>query len=106
MKAPEGEPAVLPGGIGFRPDDASPLAAITRTRAPILLFHGDLDAVIPVEASERLHAAAPDHTQLTVIPGEGHLGLSFDPFGKLRPASAGWFDAHLAAALPQAKAAP
>ncbi|HEX6363245.1 MAG TPA: alpha/beta fold hydrolase, partial [Albitalea sp.] len=35
-----------------------PAQAIARVRMPVLLLHGDSDRVVPIEHSERLHAAA------------------------------------------------
>jgi pimeloyl-ACP methyl ester carboxylesterase len=83
------------GIAGFEIDAASPLAAITRTRARVLLIHGDADAITLATSSERLHAAAPDHTELRILRGEGHLDLAFDAFGTLQPVARGWFDEHL-----------
>ncbi|HVT82313.1 MAG TPA: alpha/beta fold hydrolase [Phycisphaerae bacterium] len=80
----------------FDPDDASPLAAIQETRAHVRLFHGDVDMIIPVEASRELAAAAPGRTQLTILRGKGHLAACFDVFGELREESRGWFDRFLA----------
>jgi pimeloyl-ACP methyl ester carboxylesterase len=76
-------------------DDAKPIDAITKIKIPILLIHGDEDTIIPHIASEKLHAAAPDHTQLVTIPGVGHLELCFDPAGKLQDMTHLWFDKHL-----------
>jgi pimeloyl-ACP methyl ester carboxylesterase len=80
----------------FNPDDASPLNAINNTAAPILLFHGNKDAIIPVSNSEKLHAAAPAHTELSIIPNEGHVGACFDFSGDIRPRSTDWFNRYLA----------
>jgi pimeloyl-ACP methyl ester carboxylesterase len=81
---------------GFDPDEASPLAAIGKTGARVLLIHGFDDAITPVEASQKLHAAAPEKSELMLLKGEGHLGLSFDLFGDLHPVAQGWFDRFLA----------
>jgi pimeloyl-ACP methyl ester carboxylesterase len=89
---------------GFDPDAASPLEAIRKTHARILLIHGTQDAITPVEASRKLHAAAPQTSELLVREGDGHLGLSFDLAGVLHPVAKAWFDEHLA--NPQKPAVP
>ena len=81
---------------GFDPDDSSPLDAIGKTRANILLIHGDQDAITPCEASRELYAAAEDHSELQVVRGKGHLDLAFDLFGELHGRAVAWFDSNLA----------
>ena len=39
---------------------------------PLLLFHGDRDELLPLEASEVVRAIA-GHGELVVLPGDGHL---------------------------------
>ncbi|MFM9133084.1 MAG: hypothetical protein ACKORY_10330, partial [Actinomycetota bacterium] len=39
---------------------------------PLLMFHGDRDEILPVEASEVVRAMA-GHGELRVMPGDGHL---------------------------------
>jgi pimeloyl-ACP methyl ester carboxylesterase len=45
--------------------------ALPRIAAPVLLFHGDLDQVIPAASSVQLQALAP-RARLVVVPGAGH----------------------------------
>lgn len=40
---------------------------------PLLLIHGDADAVVPASHSRRLHAAAAEPRHLWIIPGGGHI---------------------------------
>jgi len=89
---------------GFEPNDASPVDAIAKTHAQILLIHGDQDLITPVEASRELNAAASDHCELDVMTGKGHLDLAFDLFGALHGRTLAWFDRYLAndAAAPRA----
>jgi pimeloyl-ACP methyl ester carboxylesterase len=91
---------------GFDPDACSPLAAIAKTKAQVLLFHGTADLVVPSHASEELAAAAPGHSQLTLLPGKGHLALCLDWFGELRPQTQAWFDQYLATRPPPAPVTP
>lgn len=79
----------------FDPDAVSPLKAIQSTHAHVRLFHGDLDMIIPAESSKRLAAAAPDRTELTILPVQGHLDLTFDPLGELHEGTREWFDRYL-----------
>lgn len=77
---------------GFDPQDASPLAAIQRTKAQVLLIHGDPDEKVPVADSRQLHAAAPDHSQLIVMPStEGHDAFFRDRDGAIAWATTAWF---------------
>lgn len=80
---------------GMDLDTARPIDAITRTKAKILLIHGDKDTIIPHEASVQLHAENPA-TKLLTIPNRGHLALCFDVPGELQPVTRKWFDEHLA----------
>lgn len=54
---------------------ASPAWRITEQTAPFLIFHGDADAVVPVEQSrtfhQKLRQASVDATYIE-FPGEGH----------------------------------
>lgn len=86
-------------------DDAKPIEAIARTRAPILLIHGDMDTIIPHSASEKLAAAGGSHCRLVTIHGRGHLDLCFDPYGELQKTTRDWFNTHLSPA-GLARAAP
>jgi pimeloyl-ACP methyl ester carboxylesterase len=80
----------------FDPAKASPIDAITHTRAPILLIHGDSDSVIHFSHSQRLHAAAPDHSELVIVPGGGHASVWMDLDDNVRKRAVAWFDTHLA----------
>jgi pimeloyl-ACP methyl ester carboxylesterase len=80
---------------GFSPDRADAAIAIQYTDAPVLLVHGKADMIIPCSHSERLHAAAQNHSELLLMPGLGHVTVWVDPLGKVRRASEAWFDSHL-----------
>ena len=41
--------------------------------APLLLVHGDRDAILPPEASQWVHMNATEPKELVIVPGEGHL---------------------------------
>lgn len=57
--------------IGFRFDEIAPVASIARLHCPVLLVHGEHDAVVPVADATRLHAArAHDRVDLLTLPGD------------------------------------
>lgn len=104
---PEYSPLPLPRGFidscvdeaghegGFDPDAASPLDAITKTTAPILLVHGDADERIPVAHSKQLAAAGASHAELIVVPGANHESIGGDETGTLRDRAIPWLVEHL-----------
>jgi pimeloyl-ACP methyl ester carboxylesterase len=75
---------------GFDPAAASPLLAIARTRAPVLLVHGTADDRIPPRHSQELHAAAPDHSEVLLVDGATHETIGDDASGELRRRAVGW----------------
>jgi pimeloyl-ACP methyl ester carboxylesterase len=80
---------------GFDPDAASPVEAVRRTRAPILLIHGRNDARIDPAHAERIHAAGADHTELVVVEGAGHVSVTGAPQTRLAERASNWFATHL-----------
>jgi pimeloyl-ACP methyl ester carboxylesterase len=48
---------------------------VPRVSAPVVLFHGDRDEVIPYQSSERLRVLLKPGDQLVPIRGGGHNGL-------------------------------
>jgi pimeloyl-ACP methyl ester carboxylesterase len=47
---------------------------LAQTRAPMWIFHGDADSMVPPAHSQALATRVPGAT-LVVWPGEGHLGV-------------------------------
>jgi len=80
---------------GFDPSDASPLRAIQRTNAHVLLIHGTRDQYIPYQQSEQLYEAAPDHSELMLLEDEDHISIMSDREGKIAKAWAAWFERYL-----------
>lgn len=78
---------------GYHAEQASAEESMRRIRAPVLLIHGDWDAIVPPENAERLHAAAPDRSRVVTIPATGHFGTFVDIGGRVQKASIEWFDA-------------
>jgi pimeloyl-ACP methyl ester carboxylesterase len=76
----------------FNPDRASAVEAIRKTKAQVLLVHGTNDWIVPHQHSLRLHEAAPDHSQLELIPWQGHMVIWFDPTSQVAEKTRDWFD--------------
>jgi pimeloyl-ACP methyl ester carboxylesterase len=66
--------------IGVSYEDIAPRNRIGEVTVPVLLIHGELDEVVPVEDSLSLHAHLPG-SKLIVVPGAGHSDLeAFAPY--------------------------
>jgi fermentation-respiration switch protein FrsA (DUF1100 family) len=57
------------------PDAYPSLRLIATLRAPLLVVHGEDDAIVPVEHGRALFGAAPDPKRLRIVPGIGHNDL-------------------------------
>ena len=61
----------------FNLEEYSSLEGVRASKIPVIFIHGDDDAFVPCEMSERLHGAcASEHKRLVFISGAGH-GLAF-----------------------------
>jgi pimeloyl-ACP methyl ester carboxylesterase len=78
---------------GFDPDEASPVLAIARSRAAVLLIHGLDDHRIPAWHSKLILAAGRGHTELFLVPGAGHRSIASDPV--IRDRAPAWLAQHL-----------
>lgn len=58
----------------FDPDGASALGAVSNTRLPILLIHGEADDFVPCSMSREIAAACAGPVRLETFPGAGHGG--------------------------------
>lgn len=56
--------------------------AITKTKAPILMFHGELDGTIPIKFGRKLFEAASEPKQFISIPLTGHNDLNMDQINR------------------------
>lgn len=77
--------ALLLGGIVMdQPEKAKAVSAlhqVSKDDVPFLILHGTADLGVPVDQSERLHAAlkaAGVESTLKLLPGAGHGGKEFD----------------------------
>ena len=48
------------------------LSKIAHVKAPLLLFHGGRDTMVPAAHAEALYKAAPDHTEIRIFPKARH----------------------------------
>ncbi len=78
---------------GFNPDEASPVLAIARTRAPVLLIHGEDDSNIPSWHSKLIYEAGRTHAKLVLVPDADHASIADDPVVTDRAPA--WFLDHL-----------
>ena len=67
-----GVSAVGCGVVTFATQSAGCEVAPGLQGRPLLMFHGDRDEILPLEASEVVRAMA-GHGELRVMPGDGHL---------------------------------
>jgi hypothetical protein len=65
--------AVAGWRVGLRWSELEPLARADRLRAPMLVFHGTADPIVPLWTSESLAVRRPDLVTLVRIPGAGHV---------------------------------
>ena len=77
--------ALLLGGVVMdQPDKAKAVSAlhqVSKDDVPFLIMHGTADTSVPVDQSERLHAALKAvgvESTLKLLPGAGHGGKEFD----------------------------
>lgn len=62
---------------------------IARVKAPVLVLHGERDAVIPVHMGRAIHRMSPEPKKLALFPQGGHIDL--DDYGAVDVVAA-WID--------------
>lgn len=60
---------------GFVPDVWRSEQTLRTCKVPVLVVHGEQDALFPVSMGARLARAAGDRGDLVVVPGMGHADL-------------------------------
>ena len=60
----------------FNLEETSPIEAMQRCEVPVIFFHGDEDAFVPYEMSEKLYAACTSKKRFVTVKGAGH-GLAY-----------------------------
>ena len=93
--------ALLLGGVVMdQPEKAKAVSAlhqVTKDDVPFLIMHGTADTSVPVDQSQRLHAAlkaAGVESTLKLLTGAGHGGKEFDST-ESRALIQGFLDKHL-----------
>lgn len=81
----------------FDPEEADNIAAIRRTHAAVLLFHGDRDAKIPCSQSYELAEAAGAKARYIELFGEDHTSIMGDRDQVIANEMVAWFNRHLTA---------
>ena len=80
---------------------ASPITYVRPDAPPFLLAHGSADVLVPLDQSERLHAALREHgvdSELFILKHRGHGGPAFNEDSALRETVLAFFRRHLAEA--------
>ncbi|MFH1266315.1 MAG: alpha/beta fold hydrolase [Planctomycetota bacterium] len=83
---------------GFDSRAASPLAAIQRTEAKVLLIHGDADTFIEPRHSIMLDQATGGRSRIVLVPGADHASLQADETGTAARLALSWFNRWMPAA--------
>jgi len=73
---------------------ANPLEAVDASSTPVLLIHGDHDTNLLPRNSESMWRAAPDHTELWLVPGAEHTGAYGIRPEEFERRVLGWFEQH------------
>ncbi|UCD29897.1 MAG: alpha/beta fold hydrolase [Planctomycetota bacterium] len=80
---------------GFNPDQASPVEAIQKTSAQVLLIHGKQDNKIPCSHSQTLYEASPNRSRLILVDNEDHDSIMQDRSGIISRETIAWFKQYL-----------
>ncbi len=76
----------------------SPILFVSDKAAPSLMIHGDKDELVPIEHSQKLHAALQEKkavSELLTIEGAAH-GYNAEHNKRVIPAMVAWFEKYLA----------
>jgi len=85
-------------GLDLR--EADTVAAMRRGTARILILHGEDDRKLPPLHARQLHAAAPDRSELVLVPAEDHDSMMADRTGEVRRRARDWLARWLAMREP------
>jgi dipeptidyl aminopeptidase/acylaminoacyl peptidase len=83
-----------------RAASSSPVADLSRWRAPVLVVHGDCDGAVPFSQSldliQRLQLLPrPPEVEMLAIPDEVHMFLRYDTWSRVHRAAADFFERRL-----------
>lgn len=57
---------------GYTFAEASAIESVAKNKIPLLIIHGDQDALVPTEMGQRLFDTANSEKELWIVPGAGH----------------------------------
>jgi uncharacterized protein len=57
---------------GYTFAEASAIESVEKNRLPLLIIHGDKDALVPTEMGKRIFETARSDKELWIVPGAGH----------------------------------
>lgn len=57
---------------GYTFDEASAIESVAKNKLPLLIIHGDKDALVPTEMGKRIFEKANSDKELWIVPGAGH----------------------------------
>ncbi len=96
-----GEYYVLPSGRRFKKNfyedlKKYDLLLAIKSSPPILILHGSLDEVVPLEHAYKLYEAAPEPKKLVIVEGADHVFSRNEHLNKAIDLSLKWFEKYLA----------
>ena len=78
---------------GFDLNQVSPLVAVSKTKTPVLLIHGQIDSNIPLRHSRQIKDAAPA-VVLWEVPAADHCGAISVAPEEFQSRVLNWFASH------------
>lgn len=57
---------------GYTFDEASAIESVEKNKLPLLIIHGDKDALVPTEMGKNIFEKATSEKELWIVPGAGH----------------------------------
>jgi uncharacterized protein len=57
---------------GYTFAEASAIDSVAKNKLPLLIIHGDQDALVPTEMGNRIFETANSYKELWIVPGAGH----------------------------------
>jgi pimeloyl-ACP methyl ester carboxylesterase len=80
---------------GFDPDQAECVDAVKTLAASLLVVHGRMDWVAPIEQGRSVYESAGCREKKFLELSVGHLGAHFDPEDLIATETVRWYDRHL-----------
>ena len=80
---------------GFDLDETSALEAVSKTKIPILIIHGDDDRYVPCEMGNRIYDACKSEKEIVIIHGAPHAASYVVDKNAYTEAALGFIEKHL-----------